>query len=260
MNPFRGWDEQSYTIQAGGRHAPIHPQANKMIKILAQDVTGEEKWQEVKRVWRENFAEEEFPRFDAFLVEGNPIKIGQVREAERFLHTKPVSAVAKVLIFKAAEKMTLSAANAFLKTLEEPPGQSLLFLLSDKPYELPETVLSRCQMIHLKRKKCEVDFKVGTDLARRLAKGNLGERWELVVGQRQNKEELLRFIQSQISVWRNLWLSHVAKNEEGWFRQGLQVFITAEKLLLTNVNQKMVEGWIGLFLPGKKGVETKKSG
>ena len=32
-NRVRGWDEPSYTIQAGGRHAPIHPQANKMIKI-----------------------------------------------------------------------------------------------------------------------------------------------------------------------------------------------------------------------------------
>ena len=32
-NRVRGWDEQSFTIQAGGRHAPIHPQANKMIKV-----------------------------------------------------------------------------------------------------------------------------------------------------------------------------------------------------------------------------------
>ncbi len=32
-NRVRGWGEQSYTIQAGGRHAPLHPQANKMIKV-----------------------------------------------------------------------------------------------------------------------------------------------------------------------------------------------------------------------------------
>ena len=32
-NRVRSWNEQSFTIQAGGRHAPIHPQANKMIKI-----------------------------------------------------------------------------------------------------------------------------------------------------------------------------------------------------------------------------------
>lgn len=32
-NRVRGWDEQSFTIQAGGRHAPIHPQAPKMIKV-----------------------------------------------------------------------------------------------------------------------------------------------------------------------------------------------------------------------------------
>ena len=32
-NRVRSWKEQSFTIQAGGRHAPIHPQANKMIKV-----------------------------------------------------------------------------------------------------------------------------------------------------------------------------------------------------------------------------------
>jgi DNA (cytosine-5)-methyltransferase 1 len=32
-NRVRSWDEPSFTIQAGGRHAPIHPQANKMIFV-----------------------------------------------------------------------------------------------------------------------------------------------------------------------------------------------------------------------------------
>ena len=32
-NRVRSWDEQSFTIQAGGRHAPCHPQASKMIKV-----------------------------------------------------------------------------------------------------------------------------------------------------------------------------------------------------------------------------------
>ena len=36
-NRVRSWDEPSFTIQASGRHAPIHPQANKMIKV-AKDV------------------------------------------------------------------------------------------------------------------------------------------------------------------------------------------------------------------------------
>ena len=44
-NRVRSWDEQSFTIQAGGRHAPIHPQAPKMIKVeknLQKFVEGEE--------------------------------------------------------------------------------------------------------------------------------------------------------------------------------------------------------------------------
>ena len=36
-NRVRSWDEPSFTIQAGGRHAPIHPQAPKMIKVAKDD-------------------------------------------------------------------------------------------------------------------------------------------------------------------------------------------------------------------------------
>ncbi|MDB2615760.1 hypothetical protein N9Z13_02475, partial [Luminiphilus sp.] len=47
------------------------------------------------------------------------------------------------------EAMTPAAANALLKTLEEPPGQALLILVSHRPGELPATVRSRCQRFTL---------------------------------------------------------------------------------------------------------------
>jgi DNA polymerase III subunit delta' len=52
---------------------------------------------------------------------------------------------AKVMIMVRAERMTESAANALLKTLEEPAGRSHLILLSDQPNRLLPTILSRCQ-------------------------------------------------------------------------------------------------------------------
>jgi DNA polymerase-3 subunit delta' len=53
----------------------------------------------------------------------------------------------KVMIFVGADRMNESAANAFLKTLEEPPAQTLFLLLTDSPQRLLPTIISRCQYI-----------------------------------------------------------------------------------------------------------------
>ena len=57
----------------------------------------------------------------------------------------------KVAIVSDADRLQPQAANAFLKTLEEPPKDSLLLLLSALPEALPETILSRCIVIPLVR-------------------------------------------------------------------------------------------------------------
>lgn len=50
----------------------------------------------------------------------------------------------KVAVVYEADRMNASAANAFLKTLEEPPPQTVILLLSTRPYDLMETIRSRC--------------------------------------------------------------------------------------------------------------------
>jgi len=72
------------------------------------------------------------------------IVIDQIRELEHAIHRKPLLAGSKVAIIHDAERMQPQAANAFLKTLEEPPPGSLILLLSTVPEAIPETVLSRC--------------------------------------------------------------------------------------------------------------------
>ena len=50
----------------------------------------------------------------------------------------------KVAIIYEAERMNKESANAFLKTLEEPPSDTILFLLTHRPYDLIDTIKSRC--------------------------------------------------------------------------------------------------------------------
>jgi DNA polymerase-3 subunit delta' len=72
------------------------------------------------------------------------IVIDQIRELEHAIQRKPLIASSKVAIIHDAERMQPQAANAFLKTLEEPPPGSLIVLLSTVPEAILETVLSRC--------------------------------------------------------------------------------------------------------------------
>lgn len=73
------------------------------------------------------------------------ISIDQIRLAARFLQQTALFGSHKILLIKDAEAMTQAAANSLLKTLEEPPGNSVLFLTSSMPWRLPATVRSRCQ-------------------------------------------------------------------------------------------------------------------
>jgi DNA polymerase III subunit delta' len=77
------------------------------------------------------------------------IVIGQVRTLERALQLRSSGGRRKVAIVSEADRLQPQAANAFLKTLEEPPNDSLLILLSSMPEVLPDTILSRCVAVPL---------------------------------------------------------------------------------------------------------------
>lgn len=72
------------------------------------------------------------------------ITIHQMRDLMQTVHLKPTQAAFKVGVIVAADRLNLPAANAFLKTLEEPPANSILILLSTEPQRMLETILSRC--------------------------------------------------------------------------------------------------------------------
>jgi DNA polymerase-3 subunit delta' len=79
--------------------------------------------------------------------EGKQVKIAQIRELIEYVTFKSFSGKAKIAIIRHADAMNRATANALLKTLEEPPSQSMLFLLSNRPSNLPITIRSRCQRI-----------------------------------------------------------------------------------------------------------------
>lgn len=75
------------------------------------------------------------------------IKIEAVRQLQKELSFRPYEGKVKVFIIDNAHKLTADAANCLLKVLEEPPKQSLIILISDKPALLFRTIVSRCKTV-----------------------------------------------------------------------------------------------------------------
>jgi DNA polymerase-3 subunit delta' len=99
-------------------------------------------------------APQEHPDFHSVRPESKSrsITVLQIRELERELHLRPFMAPLKVAVIFDAERMCIgsaAAANAFLKTLEEPPAHTLILLTSGRPAMLLPTIISRCLRLDL---------------------------------------------------------------------------------------------------------------
>ena len=89
----------------------------------------------------------DFTIFPSVASEEKEIKIGQIRDFMRIFCFKNYSAPYKMAIIDNADQMTNEAANALLKTLEEPGENSILILITSRSESLLPTIVSRCQQI-----------------------------------------------------------------------------------------------------------------
>jgi DNA polymerase-3 subunit delta' len=77
------------------------------------------------------------------------VRICQIRRAERLLNLAPFEGRARAVIIDPADALNAQSADAFLKTLEEPPAQTVIILVAAEPWLLPDTVRSRCRPVAL---------------------------------------------------------------------------------------------------------------
>lgn len=88
---------------------------------------------------------------DWFILEpqgaSRTLRIEQIRQLQSDVGGKPLEGRMKVVLLQEAHRMNEQSQNCLLKTLEEPPENTLLLLTTDKPQGLLPTILSRCQML-----------------------------------------------------------------------------------------------------------------
>lgn len=84
------------------------------------------------------------PHPDIHLIEQTPLKIDTAREINEGAFMSPMSASKKIYIIDNADSFGLEAANALLKTLEEPPADTYFFLITSRYQQVLHTIRSRC--------------------------------------------------------------------------------------------------------------------
>ena len=128
------------------------------------------------------------PDVHSLAPEKNSIRVDAVRELNAALGMTAYEGGRKIAIIQRADCMTPSAQNALLKTLEEPTGETLFFLLTESPGALLPTIVSRCLQV---RFRCLEVEDCAAVLARRgvqadrahllaaLAQGSVGRALEI---------------------------------------------------------------------------------
>ena len=127
------------------------------------------------------------------------IVIEQIRDLEHALQMCAANTPRKVAIIPDADRLQPQAANAFLKTLEEPPKDSLLLLLSALPEALPETILSRCIAIPI-ASNGESENRHEEKLVQLLQQTSRQQSWtiQFAYGLAQEFQRLLRAVREEV--------------------------------------------------------------
>ena len=152
------------------------------------------------------------------------IKIGQIRDMQTEAALRPINSERRVVIIDGAELMNKAAANCLLKTIEEPPSQTIFILLTASRSSLLMTIRSRCMTVHFDKltpaqiKDALITQGVDTQEAERLsviADGSFGRALKLKdSGGAQLREAALDILEK---------LSRAELSNENIFKKGAEM-------------------------------------
>lgn len=204
--------------------------------------------EEVRNVQEQLRLKAQNPYSRIAIARANVIKINSIREIRRESSLSTSDGRARVIIISRAEEMGDDAANTLLKTLEEPPGRTMIILTTSQRDSLLPTIQSRCQAIRFDLLK-EEDIRTalmernGLDAAQagivaRLANGSYGRALELMQEDvARQRDEVVDFLREVLGSSRLLLVQHIERLSAGRDRDGVTRFLT---LLLMWLRDAMV--------------------
>jgi DNA polymerase III gamma/tau subunit len=174
------------------------------------------------------------------------ISIDQIRKARRHLSLSPYNGLYKFAIIDKAETMNSDAANALLKTLEEPKKDTVLILITSKPDLLPKTIISRLEEIRFKPvslEKIAKDFLL--DKEKRyidILQKPLNEIFKDIEEISKEEKEVFPMLDSWLFLFRDLLVKDKKStyyNREKLIKTIKEIQKTKDLISSTNVNQRL---------------------
>jgi DNA polymerase-3 subunit delta' len=183
---------------------------------------------------------------DVVLVapEERQIRIEEIRMIDEALSFRPFEGRKKVVIVDDAETMNIPAANAFLKTLEEPPKESVIILVSSRPDLLLPTIRSRCSRINFSPLSPEACRRVlagkipeeSLDSVARLSMGRPGRA--ISADLLEEKQWFFGLLGSMMSGEKDGWASR--EDMELWFDYSLALLRDMAVLKITGCAKSLI--------------------
>lgn len=142
----------------------------------------------------------------------NSIGIGELREIIPVINLKPYQSPKKIVVVSDAQKMTIEAQNSFLKTLEEPPPNTIILLLAESEDQLLPTITSRCKIIKISQADNRNKQEAGEDIDKIIGLP-LGLKFKKAQEISSSKEEAIKWINDVVLELRAKMLKNIDNNE-----------------------------------------------
>jgi len=170
------------------------------------------------------------------------ISIEQIRKAKKHLSLSAYNSLYKFVIIDNAELMNSEAANALLKTLEEPQGNTILILITQKPELLPKTILSRLQEIRFKPISLDQIYKnfLNKDYINLLQRP-LNDVFKAIERISKEETEIFPLLDCWLFFFRDLLINRSATNQQRdkFIKIIKEIQKTKDLISSTNINQRL---------------------
>ena len=147
------------------------------------------------------------------LISDSGIGIKDIRIFQKSLQLKPFKSLKKIAVVEHAHTITIPAQNALLKTLEEPPANTLIFLSTETTNALLPTILSRCSLIVLTTLEKEKPPKQSDEFLE-LLPAPIGKKLQTAQIATKTKETTISFLEDAIESLRKKLYTNSDEEEQ----------------------------------------------
>lgn len=180
---------------------------------------------------------------DLFTLEEEKIGIAQIKQLIKHLSTKPFGSTAKSVVIFNGNNISPDAQNALLKTLEEPPGDSVILIGVDSETKLLPTVISRCLVISSQPSALSHQPEFDLD---QILNASIEERFEII----EKTTDKEKFLEDLIISYRQIFQNPQVptQNTPGVSIQFLEDLLQAQIWKESNVNIRTILEYLMLKL------------